>query len=105
MNFMLNFNSFITNKLNFYSGIYLTWIFNFFIRIILAITFAIDVLYFHKFYYFFKFLPLLIIVLLYEYLLYCITTVAKHNLNRYSNFFIITTNINDVPNEITLTII
>ena len=70
--------------------------------IILAITFAIDVLYFHKFYYFFKFLPLLIILLLYEYLLYCITTVAKTNLQLHANSFTISAPIDNTIKEITL---
>ena len=60
-NIMYNLNTFICNKMNYSYGKYLTWIFNFFIRILVSLTFSIDVLYFHKFYYFYKVLPLLVI--------------------------------------------
>jgi hypothetical protein len=99
---MFNFSCFITENFKFYYGVYFNFLFNFFIRIILILAFSIDVLYFHKFYYFFKVLPLIIILLIYEYILHCISEVTKTNLNTQIKNFTIIVKKDNSNNEINL---
>jgi hypothetical protein len=80
-------STFICNKIQYKNIQYLTWVFDFLPRILIALTFAFDTIYLQQFYYFFKLIPILILPIIYNYILYTIKGVCEINIDDCPKYF------------------
>lgn len=81
---LMKISAFISKNIKFSYGRYFSWIFVFFPRIIISIVFFIDVVYFNYMEYFYKVLPLALIMLLYKYVIFCLRAFAEGNLKLHA---------------------
>jgi hypothetical protein len=82
VNLTVKLSGFICNNIQYKNVQYLTWIFDFLPRILIALTFMFDTVYLHQFLYFFKLLPLV-----YNYILYTIKSVCEVNIDDCPKYF------------------
>ena len=82
--------------------IYLTYIIFFvLLKVFASCVFAIEIIYFKQLFYFFKFLPFLLLPMLIEFFIFCANYNAEKSLAYYSKFFDF--NFNSDALEVTVT--
>lgn len=86
----------ITKHIKYENAPYLTLIFDFIPRILITILFSIDVFIYHKFDFFYKAMPMLLLPVIYQYICYTLKNICELNLQSAEDIFLIIDTTNNI---------